>query len=223
MTLKIRSGLLLLAYFGPACVGALAADFHVHPGASGAGTGLDWENALTALPDSLNRGDTYYLADGTCPGYVFDDPEVADVPITVMKATATDHGSDTGWQAELGNGTATFTGGLHFQSGFWILDGQLGGGPGHWLNGHGFEVFNSLWHDFPEPDRYMVPPQGDTRHCTFFDVDFSIALPEGEGVVMTSEKLEREGSHLSDPRLAHANLFAFFTSTIVPRPTESNA
>jgi hypothetical protein len=45
------------------------------------------------LPERLERGHVYYLAAGDDPGYRFDDPESGDQLITVVRATAADHGT----------------------------------------------------------------------------------------------------------------------------------
>jgi hypothetical protein len=60
--------------------------------------------------------------------------------VTIKKAIAADHGSSVGWSDSLGDETATFTGNLQFSSGFWLFDGQTGGGPGNWKTGFGFKV-----------------------------------------------------------------------------------
>ncbi len=54
--------LLLMAF------SAAAANKYVRAGAGGTGTGADWTNAYTSLPNPLTRGDTYYIADGSYSG-----------------------------------------------------------------------------------------------------------------------------------------------------------
>jgi hypothetical protein len=88
---------------------SLAANRYVRPGATGNGSGTDWTNAYTALPATLTRGDTYYLADGSYASYTFDDPVSGTALITLRKATAASHGTETGWLDTFGDGQAIFT------------------------------------------------------------------------------------------------------------------
>jgi hypothetical protein len=113
--------------------------FFVAEGASGLGDGSDWTNAFTALPDELERGAVYFVADGDYPGYTFDDPVMDDIPITVLKATAADHGTETGWEAGLGDGAA-HVGPVAFHTSFHVFDGRTGGGRGIYREGHGFVI-----------------------------------------------------------------------------------
>jgi hypothetical protein len=80
----------------------------VRQGATGTGTGADWESALPSLPASLMRGLTYYIADGAYAAYTVNSAPSGTDSIRIKKATASDHGSDTGWLASYGDGTATF-------------------------------------------------------------------------------------------------------------------
>jgi hypothetical protein len=112
---------------------------YVRAGASG--TGTDWTNALPSLPAALTRGTTYLIADGSYPGYVFDDAVSGTTLITIKKATSSDHGTSTGWVDSYGDGQAAFTGGLEFRTSYWLLDGQTGGGPANgWDQNFGFKV-----------------------------------------------------------------------------------
>lgn len=119
---------------------AEAADRFVRQGASGTGSGSDWTNAYTTLPATLQRGDTYYIADGTYGGYTFDDPAASATYTTIKKATVADHGTNTGWISTYGDGQAIFNGTIRFNSSYWIFDGVSGGGPGSWTSGFGFKV-----------------------------------------------------------------------------------
>lgn len=103
-----------------------AANHYIRDGATGAPPCSDWslEQACDALPDTLIRGDTYYLADGTYPGRTLDTPAANGSIITIKKATATDHGSEVGWQSTLGDGQATFAGPFDFMTHDWVVDGQ---------------------------------------------------------------------------------------------------
>ncbi len=87
---------------------AMAANYYVRAGAIGANNGLDWTNAYTSLPATLVRGAIYYVADGIYGSYTFDEPVSGSSWITIKKATAADHGTDTGWQTSYGAGQAVF-------------------------------------------------------------------------------------------------------------------
>jgi len=130
---------------------------YVTPSGGGTKDGSDWANARAGLPSSevhayldlpkaeLVRGVTYFVATGKYPGYVL--PNVAgDELITIKKATGADHGTDTGFDAKLGDGEAVFESGASawvFAPGakHYLLDGQVGSGksPG----GYGFRLFSS--------------------------------------------------------------------------------
>jgi len=118
-----------------------AANHYIRDGASG--DGATWSSAWDSLPSTLTRGDTYYIADGSYPGYSFDDSESGSTFITIKKATASDHGTETGWKSSYGDGAAVFTSGLSWSTGYYVIDGQTGGGPGSWKSGYGFEHHSS--------------------------------------------------------------------------------
>jgi len=91
------------------------------------GDGASWSTAWQSLPDTLERGHRYYVADGDYPAYTFDDP-AADVQIvTIVKATAGRHGSEAGWQDAYGDGSASF-GPLSFTDPYYVVDGGAGRG-----------------------------------------------------------------------------------------------
>ncbi|MEK7609595.1 MAG: DUF4082 domain-containing protein [Patescibacteria group bacterium] len=99
--------------------------FYIRSGATGNGSGSDWTNAYSTLPATatLQRGATYYVADGSYGSYVFDDPESSTQLITIKKATVANHGIATGWDNTYGDGQAVFTA-LEFTSSNWVFDGQ---------------------------------------------------------------------------------------------------
>jgi chitodextrinase len=82
---------------------------YIRAGATATGSGLDWTNAFPAMPATLTRGATYYLADGAYGSYTFDDPNSGTSTIYIRKATVADHGTETGWLDTYGDGQATFT------------------------------------------------------------------------------------------------------------------
>ena len=119
---------------------AQAANLHIRDGATGS-TCADWgSNACDTLPASLNRGDTYYIADGSYAGYTFDDNNSGTTRITIKKAIESDHGSSTGWLSTYGDGQAVFNGDFNFDRGYYTVDGQAGGGPTAWETGFGILV-----------------------------------------------------------------------------------
>jgi hypothetical protein len=124
-----------------ACLGhgidAAAANHYVRQNANGTGSGADWANAYPTLPANLTRGDTYYVAAGQYGVATFADPESASLVITIKKATATDHGTDIGWQPSYGAGPATWRA-WDLARGFYVLDGQTRSND--WRSGYGFKV-----------------------------------------------------------------------------------
>ena len=88
---------------------AHAANQYVRPGATGANNGADWANALSKLPASLTRGDTYYLANGSYGSYVFNTANSGASTITIKKAVESDHGTATGWSSSYGDGQSVFS------------------------------------------------------------------------------------------------------------------
>jgi len=117
---------------------ATAANHYIREG--GSGNGSAWDNAWDDLPSTFVRGDTYYVADGVYDGHTFSTLTFGTTKIYIKKATTSDHGTETGWNSSYGNGVAKFEGVIQFSSSYWEFDGQVGGGPGSWDSGHGFEI-----------------------------------------------------------------------------------
>lgn len=117
---------------------AHAANVYVRQGASGANNGTDWTNALTDLPASPVRGNTYYVADGNYAGRTFNTPASGTSAITIKKATIADHGTDTGWNTTFGDGQAFFSGAVTFTTSHWVWDGQIRNTD--WRSGYGFKI-----------------------------------------------------------------------------------
>jgi hypothetical protein len=107
---------------------------YVRDGATGKNDGSDWTNAYQQLPPTLVRGDTYYIADGSYPSYIFDDAIAGTAFINIIKATANDHGTNVGWNANYGDGQASFEPPVNFRSGYWVWNGSIGSGsnPGNY-------------------------------------------------------------------------------------------
>lgn len=116
-------------YFSLALVASMlpsladAANQYVRPGAGGRNDGSDWANAYINLPASLNRGDTYYLANGSYGSYVFATGNSGTTAITVKKATEADHGTALGWVSSYGDGQAVFAS-WKIYTDYYVFDGQ---------------------------------------------------------------------------------------------------
>jgi len=95
---------------------------YVRPGGAGAQDGSDWANAFNGLPSVLERDTVYWLGAGNYGAYNFNDGASGQLGITVRKATAEAHGTDTGWNAAYGSGQAVF-GPLDFNAGRYTIDG----------------------------------------------------------------------------------------------------
>jgi hypothetical protein len=140
---------------------AYAANHYIRAGATGSNNGSDWENAWTNMPVSYTRGDTYYVADGTYTGErTLNTAESGSTYIYIKKATASEHGTETGWNSGYGDGTAVFTynGGRQSLRCAWCVHDQhriLGHRRGHGWRPHelGRAVrFRDRQHHIPERD-----------------------------------------------------------------------
>lgn len=93
---------------GAVCVLIPNGQKYVRAGATGTGTGDDWTNAYPSVPNTLTRGSVYWIAAGKYGDLKIDDPDSGGATITLKKAIADDHGTDTGWQPSYGDGQAEF-------------------------------------------------------------------------------------------------------------------
>jgi len=134
---------------------------YIRADVTGNNDGSDWDNAYTALPAELERGATYYIADGNYESYTFDDAESETEYITIKKAIEGDHGTDIGWQASYGDGQALFDI-LTFSTSYWVFDGQKR--DDDWESGYGFKIK-------PDESYQFSPTKGIrlswTDHITF--------------------------------------------------------
>lgn len=156
--------------------GVRGATYYVRAGATGSGTGADWNNAYPTLPATLARGSTYYVATGSYPGYTFGSAESGTTLVTVLKATTADHGTSTGWNDGYGTGTALFTNRMIINRGYFTLDGRTGGGPGSWTNNFGFKIISLT----PDPGIYV---SGSRKNVTLrhFEVEGNHGDGDGAG------------------------------------------
>jgi hypothetical protein len=95
----------------------------VRASATGSDDGSSWDDAYTALPETLTRGHVYFIAAGNYPRYTFDDAESGTERIAVLRATVNDHGDGAGWQDAFAEGEAVF-GELHFETNAYDFDGR---------------------------------------------------------------------------------------------------
>jgi len=144
MTLRTLNKILLVLFFLLIAFPAFAADYYVRDcdgdSSCGTGAGTSWTNpfdtivaAETAVQTAGRSatGDTIWVADGTYLGTVsgssyvttLNVPTNSNAVITVKKATASEHGTETGWDNAYGDGQATITGRILFSTGYWTLDG----------------------------------------------------------------------------------------------------
>jgi hypothetical protein len=113
--------------------------YYIRSGATGANNGSDWINAYFAIPSSLKRGATYYIAAGTYAAPTFSDAEAGSQLITITSATASNHGTQTGWSSSYA-GQALFLGETVFQTGYYTMDGQTRGS--NWRSGYTIKFWN---------------------------------------------------------------------------------
>ena len=114
---------------------ANAANFYVKPTASGTGDGSSWTNALgQTFTPVRGTGNTYYIADGNYSSKSWNTAPSSTTIITIKKATAADHGTETGWTSDLGDGQAIYANNWFVGSDYWTFDG------GTTVGTYGFKV-----------------------------------------------------------------------------------
>lgn len=96
---------------------------YVRSGATGDGSGSDWENAATGLPAGLERGLVYFVGAGNYPSGALNSSDSSTELIAIRRATQEDHGTETGWEPSFAEGTAEF-GPLVLEAPFLELDGR---------------------------------------------------------------------------------------------------
>ena len=88
---KLQHTILALTFASLTSMG-FGACHAVGPSAAGNGSGSDWANRMNRLPNTLVRGDTYYLSDGNYANYKFTTPNHGTTIITIKKAQGYDFG-----------------------------------------------------------------------------------------------------------------------------------
>lgn len=140
----VKKLLLFLSLFIFSATPAFTANHYIRDG--GTGDGSAWNNALDDIPSPLTRGDTYYIADGTYTPYLFDDDVDGEIYIYIKKAIESDHGTDTGWDSEYGNGQAIFSNSAanyiwNFSTSYYDINGQVGTSNNE--TSYGFRLYNT--------------------------------------------------------------------------------
>jgi hypothetical protein len=115
-----------------------AADYCVTPTGSGNKTGADWSNALdwsAKAGNTLERGSAYYIAGctGDTCGVSYAAKRLysatnGEQAITIRKATAGSHVTNTGWLPSYGTDQAVFMEQINFTTAYWTFDGVYGSG-----------------------------------------------------------------------------------------------
>lgn len=142
-TLTIIKAILFTLFFLVVTTPVFAASHYIRSGATGSASGNDWANAFVTFPNTLVRGDKYYVAKGSYSSYTFNTQNLGSLPITIKKATIAEHGTDSGWQNSYGDGQAAF-GNWVVSTDYWVFDGQVRNS--NWRDGatdqYGFRVTN---------------------------------------------------------------------------------
>lgn len=139
MPLGTSSRVVALAILISACP-LLAANRYIRVGASGSNDGSSWANAFTAIPGTLVRGDTYYLAGGNYTGDVsIASTESGSTVTTLKKANATDNSGDAGWDAAYASTQAVIQGSFRIRNSYMTVDGVTGEGE----SGHGIKIIQT--------------------------------------------------------------------------------
>lgn len=135
---------------------------YIRVGATGDNDGTSWAHAWTSIPTSLERGHTYYVADGlSYAAYNFDDPTDGTKYITIKKATVSDHGNNTGWFDTYGDGAAKFVGTVNFNTSYYVFDGNTR--SSNWKSGYGFVIDRSTGTSLP---CIGIPGYGNSTNAT---------------------------------------------------------
>jgi hypothetical protein len=172
---------------------------YVSSAATGNHTGASWADAWTELPATLERGHTYFVADGTYPPYTFDDDQAGAEFIFIKKAVPDDHGASQGWSDDMGDGQAVFqhpsgnvASAFSICSGYLELDGQVGEGKA----GHGFKM--RIYEPNTEHNRnvvevldltwsYTLLPYVNVRHCEMEHTGTDNTQSSGRGFQIHSQ------------------------------------
>jgi hypothetical protein len=130
-TYSFRFCLAVLVIFATAFAALLAGAASKYAKPGGTGDGSSWSSAGgTSIVNSLGAGDTLWLAGGNYGnGFAITVSGNATAPVTIKKATATDHGIDNDWSASMGT-QAVFTSGWGVSGRYVTIDGNEWKPPG---------------------------------------------------------------------------------------------
>lgn len=134
--------LLTIVLFGVVGL-AEAANVYIRGGGSGAGT--SWSDARGSFPTTVYRTNTYWLGNGTV---TIDDMDVVPTSFTgphvvIKKATASDHGTDTGWNSAYAN-QVIISGNTFVNYNGWVFDGKYrdeSNPPWSWTNASAYGIY----------------------------------------------------------------------------------
>lgn len=114
---------------------ASAENLYVTPSGTGSTNGSDWANAFAGFGDvqwgaaagQVGPGDTLYVAGGTyTSGLTPGVKGSVGNPITIKRATATQHGTDTGWQSGYNSLAHLTTGNINlYEKSHITIDGSV--------------------------------------------------------------------------------------------------
>lgn len=183
---------LLIALLLFPAIFANAASHHVRGGLANNGDGTTWAEAASpggvgafnALPATLTRGDTYFIADyASYPAYTFNDAPSSTTLITIKKATVADHGTSTGWDNTYGDGQAVWSvtsTGWTIDTTYMVFDGVTGSGFG--TTAYGFKIAVSSIGGVGIWSSALVDTSLDCRNITFqnIEIDLPQSLPDSD-------------------------------------------
>ncbi len=160
---KSRAILFAIVIFGFAIGAHAESTYYIRVGARGSNSGLNWTDAYSTVPATLESGGTYYIADGNYAKVSLNSAQAAGKVTTIAKANGTKHGTDDGWDKSFGDGVAEFSE-LIFNSDGWVVDGSGRTSP---AGGHGIKVSNAA-------DRVAtVTISGKSSHITLRFVELA--------------------------------------------------
>jgi hypothetical protein len=117
------------------CLDLAAENLYVTPSGAGATNGSDWSNAFAGFGDvqwgsavgQVGPGDTLYVAGGTyTSGLTPGVKGSVGNPITIKRATAALHGTDTGWQSSFNSLALLTTGNINlYEKSHITIDGSV--------------------------------------------------------------------------------------------------
>ena len=194
---------------------SFAASLCVTPSGAGSKDGSDWDNALDwSAGITWVRGNSYYLAgfgDSTtyAGGVILNTAASGTDVITIKKATAGDHVSETGWSASYGTSQAVIEGStgtarvLSVRTPYWTIDGQVGGGPDSWDSGHGIKITTTSTSATAVKLLYISNDTSvsgyDIHHVNFEHIDFAHRGEQdpiqGDDIIYQTKAYEAVYSH----------------------------